>query len=734
MTKEEIERNLIFLFMRGSQAYGTNNAESDEDFGGVCLPTPRVIMGIEEFEQDEQWVDANGEKIDKTVYNVVKVLDLLSKTNPNIIDFVFAPEHCIVHTTPEWQKIVDIRDTFITKKAKWAYQGYAESQLNRIEMHRGYLLNPPKSKPTRADFDLPEESIFPSTQIDVIARISTDYVAPEDMDSFFNEFKFLFDHEGAIIFKKYVDAEHLPFAIKDYKKGQKEFLRMISSISGRFLKDEFVGAARNELRYLAALEQWTAYKRWSKNRNEKRKILEQKSGYDCYSDDTEFLTNDGWKKFDDIDDSNTLATVFWDCPDGGYSHRPQFKLEYQTFYDKFDGIYNGNMYHFSGTHLDTLVTANHNMLIQEFSRNLNTSGKWKLNMASHVPDAFNIVQTCTPVKKTSELPVELIELSDIAFPITAYLSLMGWYLSDGTLEFRDGKVKSIKISQKKDNRLYPYFIRFCNKYGKLLGAKVYEYTNGNIVEASLVITHKSIRNKLYYECGHYSTSKRIPRYVMGLSKRLKEVLFDAMVNGDGTIRKHKTIDSNIIYYTTNKYLADDVNELCFLSGWLSNVYGPYEQVSSFTNKPSVMYQVFCDKNASQTKRLIKSTNVTHKSVTDQRIVCFSVSNSTLVTRRNGNISIQGNCKHAMHLIRLLRMSVEIMEGKGVMVDRRNIDRESLMEIRMGNVRFDDVLQECKTLKERGDKAYAENMDLPVSVDDEKIEKVKTELLREAFNR
>lgn len=372
MTKEEIERNLIFLFMRGSQAYGTNNAESDEDFGGVCLPTPRVIMGIEKFEQDEQWVDANGEKIDKAVYNVVKVLDLLSKTNPNIIDFVFAPEHCIVHTTPEWQKIVDIRDTFITKKAKWAYQGYAESQLNRIEMHRGYLLNPPKSKPTRADFDLPEESIFPSTQLDVIARISTDYVAPEDMDSFFNEFKFLFDHEGAIIFKKYVDAEHLPFAIKDYKKGQKEFLRMISSISGRFLKDEFVGAARNELRYLAALEQWTAYKRWSKNRNEKRKILEAKCGYDA--------------------------------------------------------------------------------------------------------------------------------------------------------------------------------------------------------------------------------------------------------------------------------------------------------------------------------------------------------------------------KHAMHLIRLLRMSVEIMEGKGVMVDRRNIDRESLMEIRMGNVQFDDVLQECKNLKERGDKAYAENMDLPVSVDDEKIEKVKTELLREAFNR
>lgn len=281
MTKEEIEKNLIFLFMRGSQAYGTNNAESDEDFGGVCLPTQDVVLGINKFDQEENWVDANGEKIDKSVYNVTKVLDLLSNTNPNIIDFVFAPEHCIVHSTPEWEKVVAIRDTFITTKAKWAYQGYAESQLNRIKMHRGYLLNPPKAAPLRSDFDLPDESVFPSTQLDVIARISTDYVADKDMDSFFNEFKSLFDHEGAIIFKKHIEADMVPFAIKDFKKGQKEFLRMISSISGQFLKDEYINAARNELRYLAAREQWTAYRRWAKNRNEKRKLLEAKCGFDA---------------------------------------------------------------------------------------------------------------------------------------------------------------------------------------------------------------------------------------------------------------------------------------------------------------------------------------------------------------------------------------------------------------------------------------------------------------------
>lgn len=282
MNKQEIEQNLIFMFMRGSQAYGTDTPESDIDYGGVCLPTQNVILGLDKFEQEENWgVDDSGEKIDKSVYNVVKIIELLKKTNPNIIDFVFAPEHCILHSTPEWEKIVDIRDEFITKKAKWAYQGYAEAQLNRIEMHRGYLLNPPKEAPTRAKFGLPEESVFPATQLDVIARISTDYVEDGDMDSFYNEFKSLFDHEGAIIFKKHIKSEMYPFAIKDFKKGQQEFLRMIGSISGQFLKEEYINSAKNELRYLAAIEQWNAYRRWKKNRNEKRQLMEAKCGFDA---------------------------------------------------------------------------------------------------------------------------------------------------------------------------------------------------------------------------------------------------------------------------------------------------------------------------------------------------------------------------------------------------------------------------------------------------------------------
>lgn len=61
-------------------------------------------------------------------------------------------------------------------------------------------------------------------------------------------------------------------------------------------------------------------------------------------------------------------------------------------------------------------------------------------------------------------------------------------------------------------------------------------------------------------------------------------------------------------------------------------------------------------------------------------VCdFAVPNEILVTRRHGQVAIQGNTKHGAHLVRLLRMAREILEGKGVIV--RRLDADELRTIR-----------------------------------------------------
>lgn len=57
-----------------------------------------------------------------------------------------------------------------------------------------------------------------------------------------------------------------------------------------------------------------------------------------------------------------------------------------------------------------------------------------------------------------------------------------------------------------------------------------------------------------------------------------------------------------------------------------------------------------------------------------------------------------------------------MEGKGVQVDRTNIDRDELYEIRMGNVKFDIVMQKAKDLNDAIENAYKTNNILPVTQD------------------
>ena len=56
-------------------------------------------------------------------------------------------------------------------------------------------------------------------------------------------------------------------------------------------------------------------------------------------------------------------------------------------------------------------------------------------------------------------------------------------------------------------------------------------------------------------------------------------------------------------------------------------------------------------------------------------------------------------KHGSHCLRLMRMCKEILSGQGVIVDRRGIDAEQLIAIKMhGVMKYDDLIAEVEMLK------------------------------------
>ena len=124
---EHLGKNIILLGLGGSHAYGTNTPTSDLDVRGIALNSKREILTKANF---EQFVET---ETDTTIYSFNKILNLLSNCNPNTIEMLgLKPEHYL-YISPIGQQLLDNKKIFLSKKAAYAFGGYATSQLRRLD-------------------------------------------------------------------------------------------------------------------------------------------------------------------------------------------------------------------------------------------------------------------------------------------------------------------------------------------------------------------------------------------------------------------------------------------------------------------------------------------------------------------------------------------------------------------------------------------------------------------------
>lgn len=130
----------------GSVAYGVSTDASDVDIYGFCVPPARIVFphtagvihGLDRNpERFDQWQEHHipgfsGESFDVTIFGIVKYVALCMDANPNMIDSLFTPEHCVRHITTAGQIVRDARRLFLHKGAFHKFRGYAHSQLHKI--------------------------------------------------------------------------------------------------------------------------------------------------------------------------------------------------------------------------------------------------------------------------------------------------------------------------------------------------------------------------------------------------------------------------------------------------------------------------------------------------------------------------------------------------------------------------------------------------------------------------
>lgn len=249
----------------GSMAYGTNIASSDEDIKGVCIPPKKYFLGtMHHFEQAE----LKSPNPDAVIYDIRKFFNLAAASNPSIIEMLFVDPSDRLYASPLGQEIIDNRDAFLSKRVRFSFAGYAHSQLNRIKLHRGYLLNPPKGYPTRAEVGLPEQTLIPQDQLSA---------AEADIRKELDRFNFDFLEEV---------SEPVKIGLRSIMEEMLAILKIttedqwLSAARKIGLSDNFIEIMQKERAYKNLKSQWDKYQEWKKNRNPARAVMEEKFGYD----------------------------------------------------------------------------------------------------------------------------------------------------------------------------------------------------------------------------------------------------------------------------------------------------------------------------------------------------------------------------------------------------------------------------------------------------------------------
>jgi predicted nucleotidyltransferase len=135
----------------GSVAYGVSSDTSDVDvygwaipprddvfphlrgeFPGFGTPRPQFQQFQEHHVIDRDALGGHGRTYDLTIYGIVKFFNLAMQNNPNIIDSLFTPVNCVLHSTRVGDLVRENRRLFLHKGAWAKFKNYAYAQLHKL--------------------------------------------------------------------------------------------------------------------------------------------------------------------------------------------------------------------------------------------------------------------------------------------------------------------------------------------------------------------------------------------------------------------------------------------------------------------------------------------------------------------------------------------------------------------------------------------------------------------------
>ena len=329
--------------------------------------------------------------------------------------------------------------------------------------------------------------------------------------------------------------------------------------------------------------------------------------YDCYDDQTEVLTDDGWRLFKDLDDTSRVG-----CLDNGF-----LRFEQPIARQEYD--YDGVMYCGNSHSIDFKVTPNHRFFVRS------GKGVYKFKEISNP----TIKGDCIPsTSKWVGGDLEDFKLGEnLTIPICDFVALLGIFLAEGST-YSDKKTYRVTISQVKEKTK--------NEIRELLDRIGLNYWEG---EERFDINSKALYT--YLSQFGLQHERFIPRDIKYLNPRLLSILFAWLVKGDGSITK-----SGTFYFSTSKRLMDDIQEILIKMGKSANIsIKPHANKSFIRGRRIVSSRTLYMLRVRDSKfKYFASPKGTYifSEHYKGRVYCVTVPSGVIKVRRNGKEYWSGN--------------------------------------------------------------------------------------------
>jgi len=373
------------------------------------------------------------------------------------------------------------------------------------------------------------------------------------------------------------------------------------------------------------------------------------TGLSCYDEETEILTEDGWKRAAEVKLTDKVCTI----------NQSSHEIEYQHPTKVYSYDYKGKMYRLKTKRIDLLVTPNHNLFYSpcDFrnrkpfilkqarelfgkSKRFKKNGIWK----GKNPQYFEL--PAAKLRHGSRFYSGFRETPKKLLPIEPWLKFFGFWIAEGWT-----------TSGRKDG---DYNVCVCNNDRKLLDEmKQYLQTMGyNPYVRKNLLRVRDAQLFEYLKKFGKAGDKYIPLEMKELSRGLLETMLEYYIKGDG--HRYGRSGKGLSATTISKRLRDDLQEIALKVG-MSAYYRLHNKKGTPFNSPAQKGKIYLQTADSWVVYFIRrnehavlpSTNRKYGHVEswvdyDGNVYCVTVPNHVVYVRRNGIPVWCGNSDPAMN--------------------------------------------------------------------------------------